>query len=113
VGPRLDLAATLAIASDDAYVARFAGTPLLRAGRRGLLRNAAVVARNVAASGAVPALEALARGDREPLVSAHALWALAGLDPARAARLADRARTADADALVLEEAEAVLSGAAA
>ena len=113
VGPRLDLVATLSLPSDDAFEARFAGTPLRRPGRRGLLRNAAVVARNVGAAAAVPELEVLSRGDREPLLRAHALWALAGLDPARARRIADRARLADADADVLEEAEAVLSGAAA
>ena len=113
VGPRLDLVATLAIDTDDAYEARFWGTPLRRPGRRGLLRNAAVVARNVGAAAAVHALEALARGDREPLLRSHALWALAGLDPARARRLADRARLADGDAGVLEEADAVLQGTAA
>ncbi|HKP11532.1 MAG TPA: tRNA epoxyqueuosine(34) reductase QueG, partial [Blastocatellia bacterium] len=55
-GPRLDLSETLRLASDAAFRQRFKGTPLLRPKRRGLLRNAAVVAANVGCTAAVPAL---------------------------------------------------------
>ncbi|MDF1702260.1 MAG: tRNA epoxyqueuosine(34) reductase QueG, partial [Planctomycetota bacterium] len=41
VGPRLDLAEVLALPDEVAFAARFAGTPLLRPKRAGLLRNAA------------------------------------------------------------------------
>ena len=109
VGPRLDLVETLAIREDAAFRARFRGTPLKHAKRRGLLRNAAVVARNVGASVAVPALLDRARDDAEGLVRGHALWALAGLAPDRARALADAARRRDPDPFVRVEAEAILA----
>lgn len=105
-GPRLDLLELLALADDAAFEARFAGTPLLRPKRRGLVRNAAIVARNVQATAAVPLLEARTH-DAEPLVREHALWALAGLDAGLARRAADRL-VRDADEAVRSEAAAVL-----
>lgn len=111
VGPRLDLAAALALRSEAAFARRFAATSLLRAGRAGVLRSAAVVARNIGAAGAVPALAACATQDEAPVVRSHALWALAGLDAARARRLLEGARS-DPDAEVRAEAEALLAGAA-
>lgn len=110
VGPRLDLAATLALRSEPAFARRFAATSLLRAGRAGVLRSAAVVARNIGAAGAVPALAACATQDEAPVVRSHALWALAGLDAARARPLLEGARS-DPDAEVRAEAEALLAGA--
>ena len=104
VGPALDLVATLALDTDEAFRARFRGTPLLRPKRRGLLRNAAVVARNVGATAAVPALDDRVRFDPEPLVREHALWALAGLDAAVARRAADWALAVDPDDDVRAEA---------
>lgn len=64
------------LALDDAgFRKRFAGTPLLRAKRRGLLRNVCVALGNVGDSQAFPALErAVAAG--EPLIAEHASWAL-------------------------------------
>jgi epoxyqueuosine reductase len=111
VGPRLDLVDTLSIEDDDAFRARFSGTALQRPRRRGLLRNAAVVAANVGCAAAVPALCRRAR-DAEPLVRAHALWALARLDPDVGRREAVRAR-GDPDPAVREEALAVLEGGSA
>lgn len=52
------------------------GSPLLRAKRRGLVRNAAVVAGNTQDSKYVPRLTAVLQHDTEPLVRAHAAWAL-------------------------------------
>jgi epoxyqueuosine reductase len=54
---------------------RFAGTPMLRARRRGLLRNACVALGNVGDERALPALQEAA-SDREPLVAEHATWAI-------------------------------------
>lgn len=107
VGPRLDLAATLSIDTDEAFRARFAGTALLRPKRAGLLRNAAVVARNVGATSAVPALVDRVRFDPAPVVRSHALWALAGLDDAVARRERDWALAMDPDASVHAEAVAL------
>ena len=53
---------------------RFAGTPILRAKRRGFLRNVCVALGNCGDSGALPAL-ARAAADAEPLIAEHAQWA--------------------------------------
>ncbi len=57
------------------FKARFAGTPLLRARRRGLLRNVCVALGNAGDPQALPALERAA-ADPEPLIAEHARWAL-------------------------------------
>jgi len=60
---------------EAAFKVRFAGTPMLRTKRRGLLRNVCVALGNVGNETAVPALERAA-GDSEPLIAEHAEWAL-------------------------------------
>lgn len=60
---------------DDGFRARFRDTPLWRAGRAGLARNAAVVLGNLGDPSVVPALER-ALSDLEPSVAEHAAWAL-------------------------------------
>lgn len=54
---------------------RFAGTPMLRTRRRGLLRNVCVALGNTGDPAALPALEQAA-GDPEQLVAEHARWAI-------------------------------------
>lgn len=108
-GPRLDLIEVLSIASDEEFRNRFRGTPLTRPKRRGLLRNAAVVAANVGATAAVPALIERIEHDAEPLIRSHALWALARLDEERARGLSHRLVRNDPDAFVREEATLVMS----
>lgn len=108
VGPRLDLLEVLSMASDEGFRMRFRGTPLTRPRRRGLLRNAAVVAANVGALAAVPSLVERVENDLEPLIRGHCLWALSQLDPKRARAIADRSLKNDPDAMVREEAELVL-----
>jgi epoxyqueuosine reductase len=64
------------LALDDAgFRQRFAGTPILRTKRRGLLRNVCVALGNVGNADALPAL-ARATSDAEPLVAEHARWAV-------------------------------------
>lgn len=53
---------------------RFAGTPILRTKRRGLLRNVCVALGNVGDESAIPALKEAAN-DPEPLIAEHAEWA--------------------------------------
>jgi epoxyqueuosine reductase len=57
------------------FKARFAGTPMLRTKRRGLLRNVCVALGNVGDESALPALEKAAH-DSEPLIAEHARWAV-------------------------------------
>jgi epoxyqueuosine reductase len=74
--------------SEAEFRRRFHGSPVLRAKRRGFLRNVAVALGNSGSSEAVPAL-VLALLDEEPLVRGHAAWALGrlgGSDAARALR---------------------------
>jgi epoxyqueuosine reductase len=58
-----------------AFRARFKGTPVLRAKRRGLLRNVAVALGNWGSPAALPAL-AQALHDPEPLIREHVAWAI-------------------------------------
>lgn len=63
------------LAMDEAgFKRRFAGTPLLRIRRRGLLRNVCVALGNVGDAQALPALDRAA-ADPEPLIAEHAAWA--------------------------------------
>ena len=75
---RTDLAAPdlIELLSLDAagFKARFAGTPMLRTKRRGVLRNVCVALGNVGDATALPALAKAAR-DPEPLIAEHARWA--------------------------------------
>jgi epoxyqueuosine reductase len=61
---------------EAAFKERFAGTPLLRTRRRGVLRNVCVALGNVGDARAIPALEQAAR-DAEALIAEHANWAIA------------------------------------
>ncbi|MBK5188264.1 MAG: tRNA epoxyqueuosine(34) reductase QueG [Gemmatimonadaceae bacterium] len=72
------LARELLAMSQAEFSAAFKGSPMKRAKRRGLARNAAVALGNVGAADDVPALEAALSHD-EPLVREHAALALAHL----------------------------------
>ncbi len=61
--------------TQEEFSARFKGSPIKRAKRRGLLRNVAVALGNWGAPEAIPALMG-ALSDDEPLVRGHAAWAL-------------------------------------
>jgi epoxyqueuosine reductase len=70
----LDAAELLELSEDD-FQRRFAGTALLRARRRGLLRNAALVLGNAGDRSSLPALRR-AVGDPDPIVSDAASTAI-------------------------------------
>ncbi|HET9917752.1 MAG TPA: tRNA epoxyqueuosine(34) reductase QueG, partial [Candidatus Binatia bacterium] len=69
--------------TDAEFRQRFRGSPILRAKRRGFLRNVAVALGNLKSQEAVPGLIA-ALADAEPLVRGHVAWALGeiGSEPA-------------------------------
>lgn len=79
LGTRRDLPALLEL-DDEAFRQTFRGSPIKRAKRRGLARNAALALGNRGQSDARPALERAASDDPEPLVRDAAAWALARLD---------------------------------
>jgi epoxyqueuosine reductase len=102
-GRGLDLVELLSIEQDEIFRRRFKGTPLTRPKRRGLLRNAAVVAANIGCTAAVPVLIDRIERDPEPLIRSHALWALAQLDEQKARWFIERS-LGDPDPLVQQEA---------
>jgi len=61
---------------DAAFRSRFAGSPVLRTKRRGLLRNVCVALGNVGDRSSLAALDKATR-DPEPLIAEHATWAIA------------------------------------
>jgi epoxyqueuosine reductase len=65
--------------SEEEFARRFAGTALLRARRRGLLRNAALVLANAGDRSALSALRR-ALADAEELVRDAAAWAIAEIE---------------------------------
>jgi epoxyqueuosine reductase len=69
------LARDLLAMDDDDFRAAFSGSPVKRAKRRGLLRNAAVVLGNTGDDGDKAAL-AVATNNLDPLIREHAEWAL-------------------------------------
>jgi len=79
LGTRLDLQAVLELDAEG-FRQAFRGSPIKRAKRRGLARNAAVALGNRADADARPVLERAATTDPEPLVRDAAEWALAQLD---------------------------------
>ncbi len=73
-----DLIALLQL-DEAGFTSRFAGTPVLRAKRRGLLRNVCVALGNVGDASALPQLQK-ATSDSEPLIAEHARWAIGQIE---------------------------------
>lgn len=69
---------------NTAFKATFRGSPILRAKRRGFLRNVCVALGNKGTPDDLPALR-LAAEDAEPLVREHALWAIGRIEAGRKA----------------------------
>jgi epoxyqueuosine reductase len=76
-GPEVDLAGVLTLSELD-FTQRFGGSPVHRAGRSGLVRNACLVAANTGRRELTASVEALAR-DEDAGVADAARWALAQL----------------------------------
>jgi epoxyqueuosine reductase len=107
-GPRIDIPDLLTIEADEKFRVRFRGTALSRPKRKGLLRNAAIVAANIGCVDAMPALLQRIERDPEPLIRQHAIWAAARLDERMSRRLIERAIKTDPDPGVQKEAAAAL-----
>jgi len=89
--------------TESAFRARFAGSPILRAKRRGLLRNVCVALGNLGQPEAVPALVRVLREEAEPMVRSHAAWALGRIrEPGARAALA-QVQASERDPAVAEE----------
>lgn len=76
-GPLMNLKDILHIKSDEEFLKKFAGTPLMRAKRTGLIRNAACVAANTGCVELVQDLKMLAENSNESeIVRDAAQWAV-------------------------------------
>ena len=103
----VELADRLLSLSGKGFTRAFAGSPVLRAGRKGMLRNVCVALGNW---GSEQAARVLVRAleDAQPLVRGHAAWAL-GRVASPPAFAALRARTSvEGDQAVLREITAAL-----
>lgn len=105
-GGALDLAKVLAMGDREGFLERFAGTPLTRPKREGLVRNACLAAAHTGRHDLVPLLSERLERDASALVRAHAAWALGRLG-ARAAL--ERAREKERDPDVAHEIAAGLA----
>ncbi len=108
-GPYLEIEEVLEIRTDEEFEKRFAGTPLTRPGREGLLRNCCVSAGNLGLRELVPALARCLREDPSPLVRGHAAWALGEIGGDAAIKVLRGG--AEDDAWCLREIEAALRNA--
>jgi epoxyqueuosine reductase len=107
-GPYLSIEEVLEIRTDEEFERRFAGTPLTRPGRAGLLRNCCVAAGNLGLEGAMPALVRCLREDVSSLVRSHAAWALGEIGGAEDALR--EAAEGESDPSCLEEIGLALAG---
>jgi epoxyqueuosine reductase len=102
------LIALLEMALDEAAWDSFSsGSAIRRSGRAGFARNVCVGLGNWGSPDAVPVLLS-ALADHDPLVRAHAAWALGEVGSAGAAAALEASADAECDPLVVEEVEAAL-----
>lgn len=81
---------------EETFRGRFRGSPILRAKRRGFLRNVAVALGNIKSYEAIPAL-IRALDDTEALVRGHAAWALGQIGSREASEALQRRLATEQD----------------
>jgi epoxyqueuosine reductase len=101
-----DLIPLLAL-SDTEFRSRFRGSPILRAKRRGFLRNIAVALGNLQSVDAIPALIRVLH-DEEALVRGHAAWALGEIGGLTAREALQRRLEIEKDGEVMGEIKAAI-----
>jgi epoxyqueuosine reductase len=104
--PRLE--AEMALTGDE-FNRKFKSTPVLRARRRGYLRNVAVALGNTHSAAALPHLIAALQSDPEPLVRAHVAWALGEISNEQACQALRTAAQSELDVVVQGEIRTALS----
>jgi epoxyqueuosine reductase len=103
-----DLMAEIAL-SPEQFNSKFKGSPVKRTKRRGYLRNVAIALGNAGDDSAVPVLRKALFHDPEPLVRAHAAWALGQIGGERAKAALAEAEKSEADPEVLAEIRVALA----
>ena len=94
--------------TEEEFRQRFRGTPILRAKREGLQRNACVALGNLGDPSAVPALSKALYHD-SPLVRSHAAWALGQIGTVEARAALEATHSKEHDDEVLGEIHAALA----
>jgi epoxyqueuosine reductase len=94
--------------SEEEFRRRFRGSPILRAKRRGFLRNVAVALGNLKSVEAVPAL-IQALGDEDALVRRHVAWALGQIATQESLGALKNRLEVEADSGVKEEIEEAIT----
>ena len=94
--------------SEEEFRRRFKGSPILRAKRRGFLRNVAVALGNLKSREAVPALDH-ALQDEEPLVRRHVAWALGQIATPESSNALAQRLDVESDAEVRREIEEAIA----
>ena len=78
-GKEIDLREILSIKTDEEFLRKFAGSPVMRAKRKGLIRNACIVAGNSGDGSLLPYLEKCLK-DKELIIVETARWAIGKLE---------------------------------
>jgi epoxyqueuosine reductase len=94
--------------SREEFKHKYHQRPILRAKRRGYLRNVAVALGNSYNIEAIPTLTQALTVDQEPLVRAHAAWALGQIGGAQARFALEKAAGMESDRLVKTEIQTCL-----
>lgn len=92
--------------SPQEFNRKFKNTPLKRAKRRGFLRNVAVALGNLCHPSSLAPLSHALRHDPEPLVRAHAAWALGRIGGTAAEQVLNQAKSSETHPEVLAEIDA-------
>jgi epoxyqueuosine reductase len=95
--------------SPQSFNQKFRSRPILRTKRRGYLRNVAVALGNFHEPAAIAALAETLHYEPEPLVRAHAAWALSQIDHPSARAALEEARLQESDPNTQDEIETALS----
>ena len=88
--------------TEQQFLARFQGTPIMRAKFEGMQRNACVALGNIGSTTAIPAL-GTAMNSEYSLVRGHAAWALGKLGTSSATDLLSRRLNTEHDQYVIDE----------
>ena len=107
VGARLDFDALFSLRSNRAYQKKYAGTALLRANRKQMLRNACIVLGNSGRAEAIPYLQR-ALQDKASLVRLHAAWGLGRLNFPEAQAVLKNRLSQESDPAVIQEIQEAL-----
>ncbi|MBN2048732.1 MAG: tRNA epoxyqueuosine(34) reductase QueG [Anaerolineaceae bacterium] len=104
---KVDLVNDLTLTEQE-FKTRYEHTPIIRAKRRGYVRNLCVLLGNRKDQRAVPSLTKLLEEETEPIIRVHAAWALFQIIRHEADPLFERILDQESDSVVREEIQSLL-----